>query len=95
MAYSTSNPPVCLMPSFTELGGASIWTYRSADAGSAVDADGYFTNAQDLGMKQGDVVFVTDSDTEATTTHMVIAINADGSADLGDGTAVGSATNTD
>ncbi len=94
MAYSTDNPPKCLM---SDIGnsGATIWTYRSTDGGATVDGDEYFTDAEDLGMKVGDIVFVTDSDTSQTTSHVVVTINANGSADLGDGITIGTSTSSD
>lgn len=70
MSYSTSNPPRLYVPAFTSIstgstlaagfhGGPNIWSYISADATNTVSAAGYITNGQDLGMKQGDLVFVT------------------------------------
>lgn len=95
MAYSTDNPPSLIVCGGVGGVNPQVWSYSSADAGSDVDDDGYFTNAKELGMNVGDVVFVRDTDTQATTTHVVKAINSNGSADLGDGTAVGDATDTD
>jgi len=95
MTYATSNPPKCVMPAVAGT-GPSWWTYDSTDAGSAVDAAGYITDAKKLGMKVGDIVIVTDTDASpaATTAHRVVSIAADGSADLSDGIAFGS-TNSD
>ncbi len=96
MAYATSNPPQCVISGFNS-SVPSWWFYSSTDASTVVDADGYITNAEELGMKAGDIVIVRDSDsaTLLTSTHIVSAINADGSADLSDlGATVGS-TNSD
>lgn len=82
MAYVTTNPPQLISKAIAEKG--QIWEYRSTDASTVVDATGYFTNAKKLGMRLGDRVNVHDTDASpyAVTTHTVVAINADGSADL-------------
>lgn len=98
MAYSTSNPPRLVRPSFTNVSGEiSIWDYASTDAAATVDASGYITNAKALGMKVGDIVTVTDTDASpvVVTNHRVVAINTDGSADLTDGNNYIVGTNTD
>jgi hypothetical protein len=69
------------------------WSYESEDASTAVDADGYITNGKKLGMKVGDIVYVTDTNASPliTTTHIVTAVNSDNSVDLSDlGATVGS-----
>ena len=94
MAYSTSNPPALV--SVAPLTGAGqVWAYRSTDAGTAVDASGYISNAKTLGMRVGDLVRVTDTFNLKTTTHYVAAISVAGAADLADGTTIGSSVNTD
>jgi hypothetical protein len=95
MSYAETNPPVCIMPSFNGT-TPSIWSYRSTDPAASVDADGYITNAQELGMRAGDIVYVEDTDASPVvlTSHRVAAINADGSADLSDGATLAS-TNSD
>lgn len=95
MAYVTKSPTL-LVGSLTGQ-GANIWYHTSADATAAFDADGFITDAKDLGMKIHDVVLHKDSTSAATalTSHKVIAINTNGSADLSDGTVVGSATDSD
>jgi hypothetical protein len=98
MPYSTSNPPRLVLPSFTNVSGEiGTWDYSSTDAGSAVDASGYITNAKALGMKVGDIVRVTDTDASPVivTLHRVVAINTNGSADLTDGNNFIVGTNTD
>lgn len=93
MAYAISNPPALISQG---LGGKHReWTYASADAGTVVDGDGYITNGVSLGMKTNDSVKVVDTDTGATTFHVVVAENANGSVDLADGTSIGSVTDTD
>jgi hypothetical protein len=87
-----------VLPSFTNVSGEiGTWDYSSTDAGSAVDASGYITNAKALGMKVGDIVRVTDTDASPVivTLHRVVAINTNGSADLTDGNNFIVGTNTD
>ena len=78
MSYSTSNPPA--LKSASPLTGAGqTWVYRSTDVATDVDAVGYFTNGNALGMKVGDIVEVTDTDTSTTMTfHRVITSTAGG-----------------
>lgn len=98
MAYSTSNPPICLQPSFDTESGASLWTYASTDAATAVDAAGYITNGQDLGMKVGDLVYVTDTDASpvVVTLHRVVSVSAsDRSVDLSNGDTAVTGTDSD
>jgi hypothetical protein len=91
MAYSTSNPPRLISQAIASL---RMWEYASTDAGTVVDASGYFTNGYDLGMRAGDTVRVVDTDASpvAVTMHTV---NVSGTTiDLSDGVGVGS-TNSD
>lgn len=70
MAYSTTNPPhLTTIPPIA--GGfvvgssdarGGVWYYGSSDAVATVRSS-YFTNATDLGMKVGDVVFVLEGST--------------------------------
>ena len=79
MAYATSNPPVCVIP---RIGGhQAVWTYKSTDVHTDVDASGYFTNGDALGMKVNDIVFVTKTDaTIGVTIHTVTTVTAGGAA---------------
>lgn len=98
MAYSTSNPPRLITPSFTNVSGeCSIWSYSTADTAATVDTSGYITNGGALGMKVGDLVLVTVTGTGVITSHRVVSVSATapGAVDLGDGTAIGATTNTD
>lgn len=82
MAYSTSNPPNCIVPRMGS-GGSAIWAYRHTDIHTDVDASGYFTNGDDLGMVVGDVVLVSKSDaTIGTTIHYVTTVTAGGAATI-------------
>ncbi|TIO42577.1 MAG: hypothetical protein E5X81_20905 [Mesorhizobium sp.] len=56
MAYSTTNPPKCILSGFG--GSPSIWGYNSTDVHTDVDATEYFTDGKQLGMKVGDYVMV-------------------------------------
>jgi hypothetical protein len=87
MAYATSNPPVLISSGLT--GNFQLWAYRSTDAAATVDAANYFTNGGSLGLKVGDVVFVTDTDASPpiTTIHQVSA-TGDGTTDLNDLTTI-------
>ncbi|WP_372809328.1 hypothetical protein [Litorivivens sp.] len=93
MAYSTDNPPALVSQGVAGFG--KTWAYDSADAATVVRVDGYITNAEELGMAVGDRVEQFDS-AGGTVSHVynVVAINANGSADLSDGTAIAS-TDTD
>ena len=95
MPYSTSAPPVLLVGTLNN-NGPKLWSYRSTDAATAVRVTGYITNARDLGMTAGDIVFSLKTDASPLTcqVHIVTAINANGSADLSDGLAI-TGTNTD
>lgn len=64
MAYSTSSPPALLV---SRVGGSApaIWSYSSVDPVATVRGATYITNALDLGMKAGDIVFSYESDQTA------------------------------
>lgn len=80
MSYSTSNPPALKSPS-PLTGAGQTWSYRSTDVATDVDAADYFSNGHALGMKVGDIVEVTDTDTSTTITlHRVTAVTAGGAA---------------
>jgi len=80
MAYAVTNPPG--LKSASPLTGAGqTWFYRSTDVATDVDASGYFTNGDALGMKVGDIVEVFDTDTnDVMTLHRVTAVTAGGAA---------------
>jgi len=83
MAYATTNPPTQLVQGLA--GGPAIWHYSSADVDSDVDAAGYFTNGDALGMNVGDVVHVFD--TAGVMTYMFVsAVTAGGAATVAAGT---------
>lgn len=83
MAYAVTNPPQLKQSGFNG-SMSSLWEYKSTDGAATVDADGYITDAEDLGMKVGDIVEVHDTDASPylVTRHTVTEINTDGSANL-------------
>lgn len=92
MAYSaaTAVPYLVTQP----IAGFRLWVYSSVDANTLVRVSGYFTDGYNRGMRQGDLILVTDNDASPviTTSHVV---NVTGTTvDLSDGITLGS-TNTD
>ena len=79
MAYATTNPPQCLSRGVS---GPSTWIYVDGDAHTDVDAVGYFTNGNDLGMAVNDIVFVVDTATPTGTMHVVTVSTAGGAASI-------------
>lgn len=64
------------------------FVYDSTDAATAVRVDGYITDAADRGVAVGDIVRQIDSvGGTVAHTYVVKAVNANGSADLSDGSA--------
>ncbi len=74
MAYSTANRPFLILPAVgggfagTVVGaggagssdcGGNLWAYRSTDAAGTVAGANYFTDGFKLGMRKGDIVFIT------------------------------------
>lgn len=74
----------------------AFWAMTGTDAVTTVRVDGFITDAEDLGMQKGDILWYIDTDASPITAQIMIvsAINANGSADLSDGTAV-TATDSD
>lgn len=73
MAYSVSNPPVCVTPRIGS--GPALWIYNSADIHTDVDASQYFTNGKKLGMRVGDHVIVGKTTaTIGSTLHYVTTV---------------------
>lgn len=93
MAYSTTNPPYLFSQ---PIAGVRMWAYRTSDATGTVDAAGYFTDGYARGMRQHDLVMVTDTVNELTSMHRVAAATAGTTTvDLGTGISIGSSANTD
>lgn len=81
MAYATTNPPQLMVPRIGS--GIALWAYKHTDVHTDVDAADYFTNGDALGMKVGDVMFVSKSDaTKGTTIHYVSTVTAGGAASV-------------
>jgi len=89
MAYSTSNPPRIIAHGIGDSNGR-LWIYASTDASTVVDADGYFTDGYDLGMRASDIVMVIDTNASPVdlSIHVVNSASATGGVDLEDGTVV-------
>lgn len=92
MTYSTANQPRMIGGSLNA--SPRLWLYSSTDAAATVDGAGYFTDGYTLGMRLGDQVIVVNTTSKITTWHYVAAASAT-SVDLGDGTTIGSSTNSD
>lgn len=66
MGYDTAIPPVRVshgmltqrsnQESTAASGGGSLWTYTSTNSAAAVIAANYFTDAERLGMRNGDIM---------------------------------------
>ena len=95
MAYETSNPPILVSQGIGGDAAPKIYVYNDDDATAAVDADGYITNADDLGFEVGDVVIHEDLSAGTTNQYRTETVTPGGAADLGDGTVTGSTTNSD
>ena len=74
--------------------GIAVWYHSSADAGAAVDTDGFVTDGVALGMKVGDLFVHRDTGTDIVTTHVVKSVGAT-SVDLTDTTTTASGTDSD
>ncbi len=83
MAYAVTNPPflITMGPIARAANRPKIWSYSSVDQATDVDATGYFTNGDDLGLNVGDIMIVIDNDTSTIVTlHRVITVTAGGAA---------------
>lgn len=73
MAYSTNNRPYVIVPALaggygvtisgltagsSDCGG-TVWAYRSSDPAATVAGANYFTDGFKLGMRRGDIIFIT------------------------------------
>ena len=56
MAYDTDNPP-CLLTTDWDNTAPRLWSMSGADAIATVAAAGYISNAYELGMQVGDIVY--------------------------------------
>lgn len=101
MAYDADvAQPICILPAPIghKANVPAFWYYRSEDAAAVVDADGYITDGQDLGMKVGDIVYVEDSNASPVivTVHRVTSLSTtDRSVDLSNGDTLITGTDSD
>jgi hypothetical protein len=83
MAYSsTANPPVRvdagllsqrnIRESTSVAEGGALWTYTSSNLTTDLQASGHFSNAADLGMRNGDILISGTYSTESSTGHIVV-----------------------
>ena len=73
MAYSASNPPVCVTARIGA--GPALWIYNSTDVHGTVSGAQYFANGKKLGMRVGDHVVVgKTSATIGSTLHYVTTV---------------------
>jgi hypothetical protein len=86
MAYSTSNPPRLLTQDL-DGGAGKLWMYVSTDDENAFDDTDYITNAAELGMTTGDIVFAIDT-TNGLSSIGKVTVDADGNGTLSALTAI-------
>jgi hypothetical protein len=83
MSYSsTGNPPSrqgtsllsqrSIRESTSVAEGGSLWTYCSTNLTTDLCASGFFSNAADLGMRNGDILISATYSTESSTGHIVV-----------------------
>lgn len=78
MAYATTNPPQKLAG--TGPTGIQFWLYNHAtDNAATVRAAGYFSNAQALGMRVGDIVIHHEASTPLGSISIVTVVASTGS----------------
>jgi hypothetical protein len=97
MTYATTNPPQLVMSPIGGV-GAQLWSYRSTDDAATVNSAGYITNGTEIGMREGDLVMVVDTDAGPPITGILMVVNSvsttyPGAVDLQDTTAA--TTDTD
>lgn len=94
MAYTAStltlNSPAPLT------GAGQQWRHTSVDAAAVVQVSGFITNGGSYGMKVGDILQHTESDTGIVSSHYVVTVDATtGAVDLSNSTVIASGTNSD
>lgn len=101
MAYSTNNRPYLIVPAVAGgaggptisglTGGSSdcggnVWAYRSSDPAATVAGAGYFTDGWKMGLRKGDIMFITQFSTALAVTggsiNIVSAVNASSAASV-------------
>jgi hypothetical protein len=83
MAYdSTGNPPILMaraglaptnnINSTSVANGLGLWFYNSSNLTTDMTASNFFSNAQALGMRNGDAMIAATHSTESSTGHIVV-----------------------
>ncbi len=80
MAYVPTAPPILMVPHVGD--GPGLWLFEGADAHTAIDADDYISNGDDIGMREGDAVLYYDNNVPGSTVHHVRTAVTAGSASL-------------
>ena len=96
MAYdSTGNPPSQItqgllartnnVGSTSVANGGSVWSYTSTNLTTDITVANFFTDAQALGMRNGDILLSATYSTESSTGHimvigMITGVSSDGAA---------------
>ncbi len=91
-AYSTANPPALIAQGIGGRAGTRIWSLVGVHVASDADAAGFITNADALGIKATDTLYLTDiTDTTAAivTGHAVNSVTAGGAGNISVGVVVG------
>lgn len=84
MAYNTNNPPVRLRASI-DGSSSALWSYQSANSLTQVTAAGFISNADNLGLKVGDTIFVAETDNNYSSATFTVASITTGAATLSRG----------
>lgn len=101
MAYSTANRPYLIVPAVaggfggtivnsvpgsSDCGG-NLWAYRSTDTVGTVMASNYFSDGFRMGLRKGDIMFITQFSTALAVSGMgvgvVSVVNASSAATVG------------
>lgn len=80
MAYSSTNPPACMIPHLGGLAANStsvysrsvgVWLYKTSDGTTNMGDTAYFSNGGALGMRSGDLLIAVCASTQSSTGHMI------------------------
>ena len=52
--------------------GGSLWSYNSTNLTADLTSSGFFSDAADLGMRNGDVLIAASWSTEGSTSHILV-----------------------
>lgn len=93
MAYDPLNSPILMFSPATSsargtnVTGVNVFQYNDGDSLATIQGSGYFTNGAELGMKVGDIVFVSVAGVLKTPMQYVSAVSAAGAATVSSATA--------